>query len=167
MRTAHRTAAHAKRKYQADPFAMFKVVARTTGFNQAEQTACALPVRIAWGALKGGTANENDIATLTDVIAICTVAGQNMDALVEETCDAARRAMCAVADRFIRCQRWGCGCCSTARYSAHRGLLRRAAAQCHWWTDGAVGGCCAFSQRADSGAGDGGALDFGREVTQK
>ena len=30
-----------------------------------------------------------------------------MDALVEETCEAARRAMCAVADRFIRCQRWG------------------------------------------------------------
>lgn len=107
MRTAHRTAAHAKRKYQEDPFALFKVVARTTGFNQAEQTACALPVRIAWDALKGGTANENDIATLTDVIAICTVAGQNMDALVEETCEAARRAMCAVADRFIRCQRWG------------------------------------------------------------
>lgn len=107
MRTAHRTAAHAKRKYQADPFAMFKVVARTTGFNQAEQTACALPVRIAWDALKGGSASENDIATLTDVIAICTSAGQNMDALVEETCEAARRAMCAVADRFIRCQRWG------------------------------------------------------------
>lgn len=107
MKTAHRRAAHAKRRYQADPFAMWKAVARTTGFNEAEQTTLSLPVRLAWAALKGGSANQYDIATLTDVIAICTIAGQNMDALVQETCDAARVAMCAVADRYNRCKRWG------------------------------------------------------------
>lgn len=107
MKTAHRKQAHAKRQYRADPFSMWKAVARTTGFNEAEQTECALPVRLAWSALKGGTATSDDIATLTDVIAICTVAGQNMDALVEETCEPARTAMCAVADRYTRCQRWG------------------------------------------------------------
>ena len=106
MKTAHRKQAHAKRQHR-DSFALWKVIARSTGFNEAEQTACALPVRLAWSALKGGTANGDDIATLTDVIAICTVAGQNMDALVEETCEAARHAMCTVADRYTRCQRWG------------------------------------------------------------
>ena len=106
MKTKHRKQAHAKRQ-QRDGFALWKVIARSTGFNEAEQTACALPVRLAWSALKGGTANGDDIATLTDVIAICTAARQNMDALVEETCAAARRAMCTVADRYTRCQRWG------------------------------------------------------------
>jgi len=106
MKTAHRKQAHAKRQHR-DSFALWKVIARSTGFNEAEQTACALPVRMAWSALKGGTANGDDIATLTDVIAICTVAGQNMDALVEETCEAARNAMCGIADRYNRCQRWG------------------------------------------------------------
>lgn len=107
MKTLHRRASHAKRQHRADPFAIWKVFARTTGFNEAEQTTLALPVRLAWSALKGGTANQYDIATLTDVIAICTIAGQNMDALVQETCDAARIAMCAVVDRYTRCQRWG------------------------------------------------------------
>lgn len=106
MKTAHRKQAHAKRQHR-DRFALWKVIARSTGFNQAEQTACTLPVLAAWDRLKNGGAEAADIETLTDVIAICTVAGQNMDALIEETCDAARRAMCAVADRYTRCHRWG------------------------------------------------------------
>ena len=107
MKTAHRTASHAKRRFQADPYAMFKAVARTTGFNQAEQTQCALPVRLSWNALKSGTADTNDIETLADVIAICIVASERMDDLVQETCEAARIALAGVADRFTRVGRWG------------------------------------------------------------
>lgn len=108
MKTAHRLASHAKRsRWQADPFAIFKVVARSTGFNQAEQTQCALPVRLAWDALRNGQATGEDIAILTDVIAICIVASESMDALVQETCDAARVAMSEVADRYTRVKRWG------------------------------------------------------------
>lgn len=94
-------------KYQADPFAIFKVVARSTGFNQAEQVQCALPVRLAWDALRNGKATPYDIETLTDTIAICIVASERMDALVQETCDAARVAMSEVADRYTRVKRWG------------------------------------------------------------
>lgn len=74
MRTKHRKQAHAKRQHR-DDFALWKVIARSTGFNEAEQTTLALPVRLAWSALKGGTATDQDIATLTDVVAICTIAG--------------------------------------------------------------------------------------------
>ena len=107
MKTIHRNAGHAKRRYQADPFSIFKAVARTTGFNQAEQVQCALPVRLAWDSLRNGQATPEDIRTLTDVIAICIVASERMDALVQETCDAARVAMSEVADRFTRVNRWG------------------------------------------------------------
>jgi len=107
MKTAYRTASHAKRRWQSDPFAIYKAVARTTGFNQDEQVQCALPVRLAWDALRNGTASGDDIATLTDVIAICIVASERMDALVQETCDAARIAMSKVADRYHRVKRWG------------------------------------------------------------
>jgi hypothetical protein len=86
---------------------MFKAVARSTGFNQAEQVQCALPVRLSWGALRNGTADANDIETMADVVAICIVASERMDALVQETCEAARAAMVGVADRYTRVKRWG------------------------------------------------------------
>jgi len=54
-----------------------------------------------------GTANANDIATLADVIAICIVASERMDALVQETCESARVALAEVADRYTRVKRWG------------------------------------------------------------
>jgi hypothetical protein len=79
----------------------------STGFNQVEQTQCALPVRISWDALRNGTADANDIETLTDVIAICIVATQHMDDLVQETVESARDAMVSVADRYSRVNRWG------------------------------------------------------------
>jgi len=106
MNTQHRQQSRAKR-FTADHFAMWKAFARTTGFNQVEQTACALPVRPAWDALKNGTADGNDIATLADVIAICIVAAEGMDALVQETCEAARVALAEISDRFTRVKRWG------------------------------------------------------------
>jgi hypothetical protein len=86
---------------------MFKAVARSTGFNQAEQVQCALPVRKSWYALTNGYATANDIETLRDVIAICIVASQGMDALVTETCDLASDALKSVADRFVKLNRWG------------------------------------------------------------
>lgn len=107
MNTQQRIASHAKRRYVADPFAIYKAIARNTGFNEAEQTDCALPVRLAWSSLRAGTADGNDIATLADVIAICIVASENMDALVQETCEAARVALAEVADRYTRVKRWG------------------------------------------------------------
>ena len=108
MNTQQRVASHAKRsRWQADPFAIYKAIARNTGFNESEQTDCALPVRLAWSSLRAGTADGNDIATLADVIAICIVAAENMDALVQETCESARVALAEVADRYTRVKRWG------------------------------------------------------------
>ena len=98
---------HTKFRRTADPYAMFKAIARTTGVNQAEQTDCALPIRLAWDSLRNGVADSNDIETMADVIAICIVATQNMDALVQETVEAARAAMVGVADRYTRVKRWG------------------------------------------------------------
>ena len=44
MKTKHRKQAHAKRQHR-DDFAMWKVIARSTGFNEAEQTACRRALR--------------------------------------------------------------------------------------------------------------------------
>jgi len=107
MKTAHRNAAHAKRRYQADPAAMWKEVARTTGFNDSEQTACALPVRVAWESMRSGKGTAEDAKTLADVIAICIMAAQNMDALVQETIEAGRVAFLGITDRFERIGRFG------------------------------------------------------------
>lgn len=107
MRTAHRTAAHAKRRYQKDYFAIFKAVARATGFNEVEQAQCTNPIDIAWECLRSGTADAKNIEALTDMIAICIVASEFMDPLILKTVDAGRLAMVGIADRYTRCQRWG------------------------------------------------------------
>ena len=107
MKTAHRIQSHAKRRWQADPFALWKVVANTTGFNDAEQVACTLPVRLVWQSIITGDGTPDDLQSLADVVGICIIASQNMDALVQETCDAARIAVCAIADRYTRIKKIG------------------------------------------------------------
>ncbi len=107
MNTQQRRASHAKRRWQANPNIYMKVIGRSSGFSQEEQTECALPVRLAWTAMRNGRASAYDAQALADVIAICIIASETMDALVQETCEAARAAMGATAKRFHRIGKWG------------------------------------------------------------
>ena len=59
-----------RRKYQADPVAMFKVFNRLQPFNATELVQLELPIRISFEALKTGKGTERD---WSDLAAACNV----------------------------------------------------------------------------------------------
>ena len=65
MKTKHRRQAAAKR-IQRDYCAHQRVIGKVQTLTPAEQAECALPVRLAWEALRNGTANGNDYRSLSD-----------------------------------------------------------------------------------------------------
>ncbi len=107
MKTVHRRASQFKRQYQADPQTLWKTVGRTTGFSEADQIKCSLPVMAAWERLKTGAASAEDVCTLADASGICVLAAQGMDALVLETAEAAANTLKTVADRYVKHRVWG------------------------------------------------------------
>lgn len=106
MKTDHRKASKAKR-IQRDCFAHQRVIGKAQKLTIAEQTECALPVRLAWEALRNGTATGKDYRAVSDAIQICTAASEFIDPFLEETCFAAAKALCAMADRFERVKKLG------------------------------------------------------------
>ena len=66
MSKKHRAAAKAKRqfKYQADPSALFRVMAKTQPFTPPERDQLTLPVRSAYESLRTGTATQNESQSL-------------------------------------------------------------------------------------------------------
>lgn len=106
MKTRHRRAARAKHLMR-DDLTMYKVVGKAQHLTQAEQTECALPVRLAWTALRNGTATGSDLWSLTDAVSICTMAAESIDPFLEETSIAAAQALCGIADRYTRVKKLG------------------------------------------------------------
>ncbi|MCY1166939.1 hypothetical protein D9M73_68930 [compost metagenome] len=107
MKTAHRRASSGKRRYTADPMAMFRVLGKLTPFTEAEQATLNLPVRIAFEALRTRTAVESDFHTLAAAVNISMVCAEKIDPVVERSCVAARDAMQRVFERHAATGHWG------------------------------------------------------------
>lgn len=107
MKTAHRLASRAKRRYVADPMAMFRVLGRVEPFTPAEQAALNLPVRIAFESLRTGKAEESDFHTLAAAVNISMVCAEKIDPLVEQSCVAGRDALMRVHKRHAETGLWG------------------------------------------------------------
>ena len=107
MKTVHRKASHAKRRYTADPTAIYRVIGRVEPFTVAEQAALNLPVRLAFDAFIKRTAVEDDFDTLVGAINISMICAEKIDPLVEQSCIAGRDAVARVHERFLRTGQWG------------------------------------------------------------
>lgn len=107
MKTAYRTQAQAKRRYQADPMAMFRAFGRAATFTESEQAQLNLPVRVAFQAFIDRTATEGDFHTLAGAVNVAMVCAERIDPLVEQTCTAARDALMRVHARQMACGQWG------------------------------------------------------------
>lgn len=107
MKTKHRKASEHKRRYTADPMAMYWVMGRNELFTVAEQANLNLPVRLAYDAMINGQATEPDFHTLAAAVNVAIVCAESIDSLVEQTCIAGRDAMMRVHDRQIKLGRWG------------------------------------------------------------
>ena len=107
MKTAHRLASRAKRRYVADPMAIFKVFGKVQPFTEAEQATLNLPVRIAFEAMRTRTAVESDFHTLAAAVNIAMVCAEKIDPLVEQSCIAGRDALMRTHRRHAATWVWG------------------------------------------------------------
>jgi hypothetical protein len=107
MKTAHRNAAHGKRKYTADPTSLFRVLNRIEPFTQAEQHQLNVPVKLAYERLRTGIGAEGDFHTLAAAINICMIRAETIDPMAEMTAIAGRDAMQRCWLRHVNTGKWG------------------------------------------------------------
>lgn len=101
-------AAQRRRRWQADPGAAARAVAKVAAFSPDEIVRLAMPVRQAWEALRAGHGTEFDFHDLAAVINIALIRSESIDPLAVETCQRAQAALMAMLDRAARLHRWGC-----------------------------------------------------------
>lgn len=107
MKTAHRLSAHAKRKFQSDPGAIYRVMARLQPFTQPEMVSLTNPPRIAFEKMRNGGGGEQDFHTLACLVNIVLVRSEVIDPLCVETAKRAQDALMRTLDRHQRCDQWG------------------------------------------------------------
>lgn len=107
MNSAHRAAAQAKRRYQADPSAIYRVLGRVQTFTPAEQVQLNLPVLVALDSIANGRGEESDFHTLAAAVKVAMVCAEKIDPLVEKTCTDARDALMRMHTRQMKHRTWG------------------------------------------------------------
>jgi hypothetical protein len=107
MKTAHRTQAKTKRRWQADPMAALKLINKIEPFTTDEMAQVAMPARLAFEQIKSGIGSEAAFDELAFACNTATVRSESIDALCVETCLIAQRALLRCKDRYVRTGRWG------------------------------------------------------------
>ena len=107
MNSLQRQQSHGKRRYHADPTAMFKVMNKLTPFNDIELLRLELPIRLAFEALRTGQGTESDFHDLAAAINTAMVRSEQVDPLCEQTAIAARDALMRCWHRHERTGVWG------------------------------------------------------------
>lgn len=102
MNTQHRTASRAKRKYAADPMAIFRVFNKLQAFTPDEQHHLGVPLRMAFERLRTGSGNEADWNELAAAANITMVRSEEIDPLCVETARRAQHALLRAKDRYTR-----------------------------------------------------------------
>jgi hypothetical protein len=96
-----------RRRYQADPMAMFKVMARIEPFTHDDVITLTLPTRRAFEAIKNGTATTDQFDELAVSINTAKVRSESIDPLCEEICMVAQAALQRCRDRYLRSNQFG------------------------------------------------------------
>lgn len=108
MNTAQRAASTAKRRrWAADPMAMWRTVGRKQAFTAEESVGLSLPVRIAYERIRTGAAVDGDFDTLASAMNVAMVCAERIDGLVEQACIVAQDALMRMHGRHTRTGRWG------------------------------------------------------------
>lgn len=90
MTTTRRTR---RRKYTADPSAMYKVFNRLQPFTTAELLQLELPIRISFEALKKGKGTERDWSDLAAAVNVCIMRARNLPEPCTQVAEAASDAL--------------------------------------------------------------------------
>lgn len=107
MKTKHRTASKAKRKWQADPSTIYRTIGRHQEFTVLERGQVVTPVRMAYEKFRMGTAEETDFHTLAAACNVSLISAEKISPLVESVCLVASDALLRCKERHARTGRWG------------------------------------------------------------
>lgn len=107
MKTKHRQAAKAKRRWQADPTSLARFMTRFQPFTQAEVNNIALPPRMAFESMRNGQGTVQDFGTLADAINVTLAHSRTINPRCIETCNLAINAMRRTHERYLRIKRYG------------------------------------------------------------
>lgn len=107
MKTKHRKASQHKRRWQADPGSIYKLMNKVQPFTEEELRRLMLPVRVSFVSMKLGRGTQSDYQDLADAINVSMVRAEGIDPVAELMTLRGRDAMVRVLDRFTRTGRWG------------------------------------------------------------
>ena len=102
-----KTASHARRKYQADPSSIYKLMNKLQPFTPEELLQLELPIRISFESIKTGSGTERDFHDIAAAINTAIVRSKSVDPLCESVAIAARDALVRTWHRFERTGRIG------------------------------------------------------------
>lgn len=107
MKTKHRNASKSKRKWQADPSTIYRVMGKHQDFTVLEQGQIITPVRLGLERFKLGEAENGDFHTLAAACNVSLVLSEKISPLVESVCLVSRDALLRCKERHARTGRWG------------------------------------------------------------
>jgi hypothetical protein len=107
MKTKHRNASKAKRRYQADPSVIYRVMGKFQDFTTEEHRQITLPVQLAFERIKAGTGTDDDFHCLAAACNVSIICSEKISPLVEVVCLAARDALLRCKAREAKTSRWG------------------------------------------------------------
>lgn len=107
MNTAHRNASRNKRRWAADPSAIYRLMNKLQPFTPAELVKLQTPVRVAFEALRTGRGEEGDFHTLAAAVNTALICSEAIDPLCVETCKRAQAALMGILGRHERLGKWG------------------------------------------------------------
>ena len=107
MKTTHRNAAHAKRKWQADPSSIYRLMNKIQPFTTDELLRLNMPVRVSFESLRTGKGVDEDFHTLAAAINTALVRSESIDDLCVQTCQLAQDALMRCIERHHRLGVWG------------------------------------------------------------
>jgi hypothetical protein len=102
-----RKATPRKRRWQADPTAIYRVMGMQQAFTPGEQATLNLPVREALQSLRDGEGNDVHWNTLAAVVNVCLLRGERIAPEVVAVAKDGQAAVLDVLDRHQRTGRWG------------------------------------------------------------
>lgn len=107
MKTKHRKASQHKRRWQADPGSIYKLMNKVQLFTPEELRRLELPIRVSFEAMRLGRGSQSDYQDLADAINVAMVRAESIDPVAELMVLRARDAMMRLLERFTRTGRWG------------------------------------------------------------
>lgn len=107
MKTAHRKASHAKRRWQADPTTAFKLLDMVRQPEPGELGTEHIKARCAFERLRDGTGDTNDFDLVGQLLNAAMICAEQVDALLVDTVQRGQDAMVRMQNRYKRGLRFG------------------------------------------------------------